>query len=633
MLRSILIKYYRGLIALFLSLLVGYNALAGVPPKTSRLNAANVVVAPTITFSKPELSGFTATLGKNSIAQKYTMFWKDMPGGKDIELFFPAGFEGNTSGPTGEFKTFAIISAAFIARNSSQEVFVRLKDNILPGSHKGVVQHTFITSPSTSMANFPVSGTVFSLPAKVAMTQLGTTSPTQTDGPPSYFEGESPRADSAAVRADNLLSTGSQKVFINFPESFEVSLNRTFGFSHSLVIAPPTPGQVVSYSKKIYFRLKPNLKTGNYIEDATFFNDQVGTATVLLQGGVGKIKATMGVSPDNITGLTAIKATGKPSEPKNYLFTASDFPTNDCQIINSFTIIAPKNFEVSAKKEGPYQEVFTIGTDADDVSGQVNLNNLQTSLFVRLKGDLAVGDYAGDVLHVHPLTGVRKLSVSGSVKADIEPKLVLSITSATNLTAVKNQPSFPRGYRTFLKEVTPNTAFTITSTAPAGFEVSNLQKGTFGSTASITLTTDNLGNAEGALFVRLKASSTAKTVTGFVQHEVVGTTLNAFLNVKGTIATSIATAAPTNKNQVLAGLNAYPVPVQDQLTVAFEAPARQEVQIRLLDLQGNTQLKHHLVAPGGNQQIKLSLTGQKAGLYILEVITGTERQTVEIIKK
>ncbi|QMU29751.1 hypothetical protein [Adhaeribacter radiodurans] len=59
--------------------------------------------------------------------------------------------------------------------------------------------------------------------------------------------------------------------------------------------------------------------------------------------------------------------------------------------------------------------------------------------------------------------------------------------------------------------------------------------------------------------------------------------------------------------QNIFGSKSFPIPVKDQLTVTFEAPAQQKVQIRFLDRLVNALLKPNLAAIGGAQQIKLWL--------------------------
>lgn len=77
----------------------------------------------------------------------------------------------------------------------------------------------------------------------------------------------------------------------------------------------------------------------------------------------------------------------------------------------------------------------------------------------------------------------------------------------------------------------------------------------------------------------------------------------------------------------------YPNPVKDQLSYQITAPQGSQVLLRLLDLTGRVVRSERLTLDSPFWEGELNTFDLQTGVYILEVQTETQRQTVKLVKE
>ena len=83
------------------------------------------------------------------------------------------------------------------------------------------------------------------------------------------------------------------------------------------------------------------------------------------------------------------------------------------------------------------------------------------------------------------------------------------------------------------------------------------------------------------------------------------------------------------------GMNIYPNPSQGKFTVELEGADESRVELRIIDLQGRLVLSQDLEQGSVSQTAKIDMSGQQAGVYILDLINmyGEKIATQRIIKE
>jgi hypothetical protein len=226
------------------------------------------------------------------------------------------------------------------------------------------------------------------------------------------------------------------------------------------------------------------------------------------------------------------------------------------------------------------------------------------------------------------------VSASFLKAGDTSPVLSTNPGSLTGFSTFQNQASIARTYSLLATNL--NSGQTATVTAPSGFEICVQGDTIFSSMLRLEQT--STGVICKTLEVRLKAQATNSNVAGKIIHEVGGSIKTVALS--GTVKTALPFADMSTEECIMVGLyeekmlqlNAYPTGNTDQFTVRFESTVYAPVYLSIHDLEGREILKQELPFVEFSQEINLSLAGQSAGLYSLEVISGTEHTTSKIIK-
>lgn len=78
---------------------------------------------------------------------------------------------------------------------------------------------------------------------------------------------------------------------------------------------------------------------------------------------------------------------------------------------------------------------------------------------------------------------------------------------------------------------------------------------------------------------------------------------------------------------------AYPNPIQTEFTVAIDGVTGQSVQLQLVDMQGHTITSRQVEVVDAQHRESMSLGQQEPGIYLLQVSTPTQSQTIKLLKQ
>ncbi len=121
-----------------------------------------------------------------------------------------------------------------------------------------------------------------------------------------------------------------------------------------------------------------------------------------------------------------------------------------------------------------------------------------------------------------------------------------------------------------------------------------------------------------------------KLVTSFNDgSSTVETTLTELSKV--TFGTSVATQLASDGSST--DYTLYPMPVQDELNLSFDAKTAASATLQILSLDGRTVLSRTQVIHSGANQLELSTADLQSGIYICHLTHGNETYTQQIIKQ
>ncbi|PSR55355.1 hypothetical protein AHMF7605_18500 [Adhaeribacter arboris] len=577
----------------------------------TKLTVTNIEFGTRIVLLKPDiiakltpvinpatLSGFTAVQGGAlSAIQSFDVSVTGLPaqGAQPITITAPKGYLVSSSGVTGSFFNSFILTVSNGSIKS--KVFVALSSNNPVGPISGNVT---ITGSQINTKNVPVSGTITAKPQPTLTVDKTSLSGFTT------FTNKASTTQSYNLKAANL-ATGVTATVIA-PTGFEVSLSNTSGsvFFNQLTVAQAAGNINVT----VFVRLKSQAATGT--KTGSIQNSVVGLSKSVAVSGIVTVSPTLSVTPPSLTGFNTVK--DQASASKTYTFLAANLAAGV-----TATVSAPVNYEVRLQNTGSFASSLTLTQNSTGAINRV--------VEVRLKATGLTGTVTGTIQNA--VAGITKnVSVSGTVAA---PTLSLSSTLLTGFSTVPNQPSPTKPYTFSASNLA--TGVTATVTAPAGYELSLSGTTTFAS--SLTLAPTN-GAISKIILVRLKAQTATGTKSGNITHTVAGLSKTVAVsgNVKAAAFTATIGAESKNEKEVAPRLvKAFPNPFHSQFFVEFEAPGNQFVHFRLLDLSGNQLFKKEVVSTGGIQRIKLPVGPQRKGIYLLEVVTESARQTIKLINQ
>ncbi len=238
----------------------------------------------------------------------------------------------------------------------------------------------------------------------------GTPTPTISVNPTtltgfSYALGAGPSAaQTFSISGSNLTAN----ISIAASTNYEISLAQSSGYATPITLTQS--GGTIG-ATTIYVRLKAGLAVGDYNgERVTATSTGASNQTVTCSGAVTSITPTIVVNPTTLTGFTYEVGSG-PSATQTFSISGTNLTAN-------ISIAASTNYEISLAQASGYTTPLTLTQTGGVVAA--------TSIFVRLKAGLAVGNYNSELI-TSSSTGATPvdLAVSGSVAEAQQPGILL----------------------------------------------------------------------------------------------------------------------------------------------------------------------------------------------------------------
>ncbi len=180
------------------------------------------------------------------------------------------------------------------------------------------------------------------------------------------------------------------------------------------------------------------------------------------------------VAPTTLTGFTYVEGSG-PSAEQSFTISGENLTAN-------ISIAATTNYEISTGTGGSF-----VATDPITLT-QSGGTVATTTIYVRLKANLAIGTYnSEDITATSADADNKTVTCSGSVTAPPSPTITVDPSVLSGFTYVED--SGPSDSQSFEVSGTALNGSNVTIAAPANFEVSEIEAGTYG--ASVTLTAYN----------------------------------------------------------------------------------------------------------------------------------------------
>ncbi len=275
----------------------------------------------------------------------------------------------------------------------------------------------------------------------------------------SYVTGTGPSDYQTYQLYGNYLTDYPNAISVNAPSNYEISLDNA-SYSTSLSV---TYDSYTLPSTTIYVRLKSGLAVGNYNnENITNVSSNYGTETVTCSGTVEDLPPdpTLYVTPTSLSGFSYIVGNG-PSAEQSYALSGANLTGYSGNI----TVTAPTNYEVSLNAGSGYVSNLDVAYSSETLSS--------TTIYVRLKAGLAVGDYSAEIIS-NEGGGASAVDVecTGAVEEVPPPELSVSPSSLDGFTYVEGNG--PSEYQSFTLSGSYLTGYpdNITLSAPENYEIS-----------------------------------------------------------------------------------------------------------------------------------------------------------------
>jgi len=209
-----------------------------------------------------------------------------------------------------------------------------------------------------------------------------------------YVQGSGPSANQTfTCEGTNL----TNDILLTAPTNYEISENAGGPFGTDITLTQ-TSGSVALTT--IYVRLMAGLPAGNYnSETVTATSTGATSKTVTLSGTVSGPIIT--ITPTTLSGLEYDYGAG----PSNF----DDFAVSGTSLTADILLTAPSNYEIATASGGPYGSTLTLTQSG----GVVN----STTIYVRLKAGLAVGNYNQNVTATSTGAVSKTVYVMGEVKS------------------------------------------------------------------------------------------------------------------------------------------------------------------------------------------------------------------------
>jgi hypothetical protein len=302
----------------------------------------------------------------------------------NILVTAPATYEISLSSTSGYTNTLTLPQSS--GTLAATAIYARLKAGLAAGDYEGNL--TFGYASQSSWFNKPVTlkGSV----VKPTIVAVAVDSLSNLD----YITGGQPVMSSFIVSGTKL----SANLMITAPADAEISLSPNAGYAASLPFAPVN-GTVAPVT--IYVRLISGLAVGSY--SGTLAVTSTGAESKnLAVGGTVFAQAMVNVSATSISGFGYSTFTNIPP--------IKSFVVYGRPLSGDVTITAPANFEISRSATGGFGASFTLLMSNGTVDA--------TNVFIRLKENLTVNNYQGNVVITSNQATSRLITVSGIVSSN-----------------------------------------------------------------------------------------------------------------------------------------------------------------------------------------------------------------------
>jgi hypothetical protein len=334
-----------------------------------------IPLTPYLSLSPTSLSGFSYIVGNGpSAEQSYMLSGANLTGyPANITVTAPTNYEISLSSGSG---FSASLSVPFADANFSDQIYVRLKSGLAEGDYNA--EEITHNGGGASEVILNCSGTVDPIPPPYL-----SLSPTSLSGF-SYIVGNGPSAEQSYTLSGSNLTGYPGNITLTAPTNFEISMSSGSGYTTSLNI--PYSSSTLN-STQIYVRLKSGLSIGTYnSEIISNAGGGASTVNVICNGNVTNIPPpTISVSPSALSGFAYTEGNG-PSPEQSYTLSGTYLTGYPDDIV----VTAPANYEISLSSGSGFTNALSVSYASATLSS--------TSIYVRLKSDLAVGTYNSEFI-------------------------------------------------------------------------------------------------------------------------------------------------------------------------------------------------------------------------------------------
>jgi hypothetical protein len=369
--------------------------------------------------------------------------------------------------------------------------------------------------------------------------------------------------------------------------NYEVSLSSGSGFANSVSITP-TSGNVAPTT--IYIRYNPS--AAGLHNGLVPISSTGATTKYITIGGLSVVTAVI-----NHTGTINNFSTtvGTPSSSQSFNISGTYLKWDA-------VVTAPSNFEVSLTSGSGFGSSVSVA--------QISGNLASTTIYVRYN-PISAGTQSGNiVLSCVGDPTAPTIALSGTSTNPVSPTIATN-NPPTAFSATVGTPSTEQISNVSGLNLTSN----IVITAPTDFEVS-LTSGTgFGS--SVNLIPSSGAVSSTPIYIRYNPASPGTTTSTISLTSTGASTQN--ISVSGNSSTTATIDALISN----ANLNIYPNPLNGLGYISFNLSNSGQVQINLLNYQGQFVKEiYNNSLGGGIAKIPFDFAGLTKGVYLIEIQTG-----------
>ncbi|MBN2777570.1 MAG: T9SS type A sorting domain-containing protein [Bacteroidales bacterium] len=330
-----------------------------------------------------------------------------------------------------------------------------------------------------------------------------------------YFFGDEPSSTKYFDLSGVLLSGYPGNILVTAPTNYKVSLDNS-SFSNSVNVAYSS---ATLASTRIYVMLNSGLSIGTYNGNISISGGGADDVFVSCSGSVTAMPPpAVYVAPTSLSGFSYVFGTG-PSNVETYQLYGNyliDYP-------NSISVNAPSHYEISLDNS-TFTSSLSVTYD--------NLNLPSTTIYVRLKSGLSIGNYNSEsITNVSSSYGTKTVSCSGTVDPlPPDPSLYVTPSILNGLDyIVGSGPSTPQIYNLSGANFSVASG-NISVTAPTNYEISLSSGSGYAASLNIPYSSATLGSTP--IYVRLKAGLSVGTYNSEIIANAGGgaTTVNVTCN-------------------------------------------------------------------------------------------------------